>query len=119
MYVTALNLCPNAGETVCGVSTSKSGSKKGGVFRSIDGGSNWEELTEGMRGLDQANSNYFDIAFDPKDQKTIYLAQTTLEGVADGTLFRSRDEGTSWEDMVDRTKIASGWHSMDKYGPDF
>ena len=116
-YLTVLNLCPQSvlPLDIC----PDSRTDRGGVFRSIDGGVSWQELTQGNRGLDNLNSNYFDIAFDPQDDNIIYLAQTTLEGLTDGTLYRSQDAGDTWSNRIDKTKLNPGWLPMDKYGPDF
>lgn len=125
MYFTALNLSEPTGLP--------DPNPPGGVFRSSDGGQNWVELTSGTRGLDNGNSNYFDIVIDPKQPSTVFLAQTTVEGdndypTIDGTLYRSIDGGNSWQNMIIRAdpattgnpvNCAPGWLQMDKYGPDF
>lgn len=116
-YLTILNLCPHPAlpKGMC----SDSRADRGGVFRSTDGGATWQELTQGKRGLDNVNSNYFDIAFDPQDEKIIYLAQTRIEGLVDGTLYRSQDGGDTWSNRIDKTKFNPGWLAMNHYGPDF
>lgn len=116
-YLTVLNLCPHPALPASTCSDSRT--DRGGVFRSIDGGVSWLELTQGNRGLDNLNSNYFDIVFDPKDDNVIYLAQTAMEKVVDGTLWRSQDKGDTWSNRIDKTKFNPGWLPMDKYGPDF
>lgn len=117
MYFTALNLGP-FGES----STTPTSTTLGGVYRSLDGGKIWDKLTNG---LDNSNSNYFDIVIDPKEPRTVFLAQTTIEEGPDGTLYCSTDGGGSWRNMITAAtpdtsdNFEPGWLLMDKYGPDF
>src|SRR3989338_8282544 len=120
-YLTALNLCPQSVLSVDICPDNRT--DRGGVFRSTDGGVSWQELTQGNRGLDNSNSNYFDIAFDPQNENVIYLAQTVIERLneasIDGTLYRSQDAGDTWSNRIDKNKFNPGWLKMTHYGPDF
>ena len=60
----------------------------GGLFRSIDAGASWNEITGAGLGL--PNGSVDDLAGDPSDQGRLYVA---LEG--DG-VYRSGDTGGNW-----------------------
>jgi photosystem II stability/assembly factor-like uncharacterized protein len=56
-----------------------------GVFKSIDGGTSWKQLSPGL-----PERTYFgSLAIDPQDSSTVYLG--TERGV-----FRSTDGGENW-----------------------
>jgi photosystem II stability/assembly factor-like uncharacterized protein len=61
----------------------------GGVFKSIDGGRSWKQLTSqpGSRRM------FFGLAVDPTDSQRLYWGSCG----AGGGLWRSEDAGTSWQ----------------------
>jgi photosystem II stability/assembly factor-like uncharacterized protein len=77
------------------------GGANGGIFKSIDGGTTWQQLTEGLPTVLQAN-----LAIAPSDPKTLY---TTVAGAAPGVaaapvgfgggvigFYKSTDAGAHW-----------------------
>lgn len=55
-----------------------------GLFHSEDGGENWKRIGNRLR-------NLASIALNPRDPNVI------LTATADGSIFRSRDAGKTWE----------------------
>jgi photosystem II stability/assembly factor-like uncharacterized protein len=76
-----------------------------GVFRSLDGGVNWEKVL-----YKDENTGAIDLAFDPKDPNTIYSDMWasrrppwTTGGSYDGPgsgLYKSVDGGTNWKQLT-------------------
>ena len=77
------------------------GGSNGGIFKSIDGGTTWQQLTEGLPTVLQAN-----VAIAPSDPKTLYA---TIAGAAPGTpaapvgfgggvigFYKTTDAGAHW-----------------------
>ncbi len=62
----------------------------GGIFKSIDGGATWRQLTQGLPpdGVVQA-----DIAIAPSNPRRLYATVTASRG---GGIFRSDDAGENW-----------------------
>jgi len=61
------------------------------IYRSVDGGTNWENLNNGYLG--ELSGGTKDIAFDTNNPNNLFLA--TVNGV-----FLSRDNGDTWEDVT-------------------
>ena len=76
--------------------THQSGSDKGGVFKSIDGGQTWRKLTNGLPTL----IGRIGVKVAPSNPNVVYAIMECKEG----TLFRSNDVGKSWK------KISSDWN---------
>jgi photosystem II stability/assembly factor-like uncharacterized protein len=77
------------------------GGANGGIFKSTDGGTTWQQLTDGLPTVLQAN-----LAIAPSDSKTLYA---TIAGAAPGTpaapvgfgggvigFYKSSDAGAHW-----------------------
>src|SRR5262249_43458309 len=64
----------------------RGGSDKRGLYESTDGGTTWQNLTEGLEGVDVGA-----VALDPLHRTTLYIG-TFGEG-----LFKSTDGGASWQ----------------------
>ena len=60
-----------------------------GIYRSNDGGLNWDKKNNGI-----INLNIRSFAFDPVDENTIYA------GVENGGIFKSFDLGESWTQIT-------------------
>ncbi|WP_111683782.1 VPS10 domain-containing protein [Winogradskyella tangerina] len=61
------------------------GSETGGVWRSLDGGSTWEVLTDNLSNID-----VYALAIDPSNNSTYYWGSTS------GNIFKSTDSGATW-----------------------
>jgi photosystem II stability/assembly factor-like uncharacterized protein len=84
-----------------------SGGTAGGIFKSTDGGDNWEKLTEGLPeligkiGVDVSASN----------PQRLYAIVEAMPG--EGGLYRSDDGGKTWElKNGDRILWARSWYYM-------
>jgi len=67
-----------------------------GVYRSVDGGAIWQEITEGL-----PSEFGFPMAVHPRDGKTVYVIPLTADHsrcVPDGNVavWRSNDAGRTW-----------------------
>lgn len=73
-----------------------SGAREGGVYRSTDGGDNWEHLTNGLpNGLRGKG----DLAVSPADPNRVYVLIEAPEG--EGGVYRSDDRGDTWRQITD------------------
>lgn len=82
-----------------------------GVFRSTDGGKNWEKI---LYVSDQAGAG--DIIIDPNNPRIIYAASWQMKrngyrmdsGGPDSKLFMSRDGGDTWDDISKNPGLPGG-----------
>jgi photosystem II stability/assembly factor-like uncharacterized protein len=73
----------------------------GGIFKSIDGGTIWNQLSKGLPdGIVQAN-----LAIAPSSPKTLFAAVAT---VGDSKLYRSDDGGENWKVATDDPRPGAG-----------
>ncbi len=72
-----------------------------GVFRSLDGGENWEQLATAA----EVGSTCSRILVDPDDPQTIHVTGGLSSGVAG--YFRSTDGGATWQELSPDTRPAS------------
>lgn len=79
--------------------THRSGSEKGGVFKSIDGGRTWNKLTKGLPKL----MGRIGVRVAPSNPDTVYAIVESKEG----TLYRSDDRGESFKQVSKQTGIVS------------
>ncbi len=79
--------------------THRSGSEKGGVFRSIDGGRTWKKITEGLPKL----IGRIGIKVAPSNPNVVYAITEAKEG----TLYRSDDRGETFRRVSQATNIVS------------
>ena len=71
------------------------------IRRSVDGGQNWETV------LHVPNSGGItSIAYDPQNADTIYATSIGKEG---GSVYVSRDGGTSWAPLSERLTMCTVW----------
>ena len=89
-----------------------SGSEKGGVFQSLDGGRNWKKLSTGLPKL----MGRIGVKVAPSDPKIVYVIAESREG----TLFRSTDAGATFTQVSDeRELIGRGYYFTDlRVAPD-
>ncbi len=79
--------------------THTTGSEGGGVFKTVDGGDNWEKLEEGLPKL----MGRIGVKVAPSNSQVVYLIVESDEG----TLFRSNDRGKTFEKRSDDVRIVS------------
>ncbi len=78
--------------------THRSGSEKGGIYRSSDGGRTWTKATKGLPKL----IGRIGIKVAPSEPGTVYAVAETREGY----VFKSTDHGESW------TKTSDNAHTL-------
>jgi photosystem II stability/assembly factor-like uncharacterized protein len=79
--------------------TFRSGSEKGGVFRSIDGGRTWKKLTTGLPKL----IGRIGVRVAPSNPNVVYVLMEAKEG----TLYRSDDRGETFRRVSEDNRIVS------------
>mgnify|MGYP001157339839 FL=1 len=75
------------------------------IFKSIDGGKNWEKLSTG---LPKSNMGKIGLAISPQRPNVVYAA-IELDRTTGG-LYRSDDAGNSWTKMSDEVSGGTGPH---------
>jgi photosystem II stability/assembly factor-like uncharacterized protein len=76
-----------------------SGDEKDGVYRSVDGGRNWQKITKGLPKL----MGRIGIKVSPSNPEVVYVIAESKEG----TLFRSDDRGETFSLVSKNTRIVS------------
>ncbi len=85
-----------------------SGGKGSRLFRSIDGGESWEDLTE-RPGLPKALLGRMGVAAAPARPQRVWAVIEAAE--KEGGLFRSEDGGESWDRISDdRSLLGRPWY---------
>ncbi|HEX5706617.1 MAG TPA: hypothetical protein VFX96_04945 [Pyrinomonadaceae bacterium] len=79
--------------------THTSGSERGGVFRSTDGGRTWKRLEGGLPKL----VGRIGVKVAPSNPSVVYAITEAKEG----TLWRSEDRGETWRNVSKQTNIVS------------
>lgn len=79
--------------------THRSGSEKGGLFKSIDGGRTWNKLTNGLPKL----LGRIGVRVAPTNPNVVYAIVESKEG----TLYRSDDRGDTFKQVSKQTNIVS------------
>ncbi len=79
--------------------THRSGSEKGGVYKSIDGGRTWNKLTNGLPKL----MGRIGVRVAPSNPNVVYVIVESK----DGTLYRSDDRGENFRMVSKNTDIVS------------
>jgi photosystem II stability/assembly factor-like uncharacterized protein len=79
--------------------THRSGSEKGGVFKSIDGGRTWKKLTRGLPKL----MGRIGVRVAPSNSNVVYAILEAKEG----TLYRSDDGGETFKQVSKNERIVS------------
>ncbi len=84
----------------------ESGGPGSGIYKSVDGGDSWEELT-GNEGLPQGTIGISGIAVSPTNNRNVYA----IIEAEDGGVFRSRDGGKTWARVnEDRNLRQRAWY---------
>jgi photosystem II stability/assembly factor-like uncharacterized protein len=79
--------------------THRSGSEKGGVFKSIDGGRTWKKLENGLPKL----MGRIGVRVAPSNTNVVYA----IVEAKDGTLYRSDDRGETFRNVSKQESIVS------------
>ncbi|HET6671202.1 MAG TPA: hypothetical protein VFH15_13315 [Pyrinomonadaceae bacterium] len=79
--------------------THRSGSEKGGVYKSIDGGRTWNKLSNGLPKL----IGRIGVRVAPSNSNVVYAIVEAKEG----TLYRSDDRGETFRQVSKETRIVS------------
>jgi hypothetical protein len=66
-----------------------------GLFKSTDGGTTWQHLTNGLPARDCT-----DVALDPVNAGTVYAAIGDIFGHAQNGVYRSTDAGGTWQKLA-------------------
>lgn len=66
------------------------GAETGGVWRTIDGGANWEPLCDYF-----SNMDVYSVTIDPTDSETYFF------GSSSGRIYKSEDIGATWTEIAD------------------
>ena len=84
----------------------ESGGEGSGIYKSVDGGNTWEEITNN-EGLPQGTIGISGIAVSPTNNKNVYAIVEAEEG----GVFRSRDGGKTWtRTSEDRNLRQRAWY---------
>ena len=85
----------------------KSGGPGSRVYKTTDGGANWEEVTEGLPDL----KGKMGVSISPANQKIVYLAIEAKDG--QGGVYRSEDAGETFKQVSDDPNTwARAWYYM-------
>ncbi|MBC8030490.1 MAG: hypothetical protein H7Z16_10295 [Pyrinomonadaceae bacterium] len=79
--------------------THRSGSEKGGLYKSIDGGRSWNKLSNGLPKL----LGRIGVRAAPSNPQVVYAIVESKEG----TLYRSDDRGETFKQVSKQTNIVS------------
>ncbi len=79
--------------------THRSGSEKGGVYKSVDGGRTWKKLENGLPKL----MGRIGVRVAPSNSNVVYA----LVEAKDGTLYRSDDRGETFRNVSKQESIVS------------
>ena len=79
--------------------THRSGSEKGGVYKSVDGGRTWDKLTNGLPKL----MGRIGVRVAPSNPNVVYV----IVEAKDGTLYRSDDRGETFRNVSKQESIVS------------
>lgn len=80
--------------------THTTGSEEGGVWKSVDGGTTWTKLEDG---LPEGVVGRIGVKVAPSNPEVVYVIAESDEG----TLFRSDDRGETFEKVSDNVRIVS------------
>ena len=84
----------------------ESGGEGSGIWKSLDGGDSWTELTQND-GLPQGTIGISGLAVSPTNNKNVYA----IIEAEDGGIFRSRDGGNTWNKVnEDRNMRQRAWY---------
>jgi photosystem II stability/assembly factor-like uncharacterized protein len=89
------------------------GGPTSGIYRSLDGGENWEPLTNGLP-VSDAETGRIGLAVSPSNPNVVYACFSTnaITNVFDG-IYKSTDAGSSWvrvdDGSIDDVFSSFGW----------
>jgi photosystem II stability/assembly factor-like uncharacterized protein len=117
LHVYRVRVHPESGNVYCLITGLRGSSPEvtykipGGLWRSIDGGETWSDISGGQNLVWQSTA----FCFDPTDEDIIYVtAASPLGRWRQGGVFRTMDGGNSWERIFPRDgkKDTAGYQLM-------
>ncbi|MGA1465544.1 MAG: T9SS type A sorting domain-containing protein, partial [Balneolaceae bacterium] len=76
-----------------------------GVYRSVDGGKNWQEINTGLPSGAQAR-NVTDIAISHQDPNLVYIS------LREGGIYKTTDGGQNWIDAKGTLPAGENWNDV-------
>jgi photosystem II stability/assembly factor-like uncharacterized protein len=84
------------------------GSLKGGVYKSVDSGENWFEITKRLNeGKKVKQGTDYSMAVDPLNSGVLYVAVRNINHVLG--FYKTVDSGASWIKIADKKNVDYAW----------
>lgn len=110
LHVLRIRVHPVSGNLYCLITAFRQGSSfqiPGGVWKSTDGGESWRDLTVHLKLAWPT-----DVALNPKDEETIYLAAGTAPQRPQGGIYKTTNGGLTWSRVL-KDSAMGHWNRPD------